>query len=96
MLDHEPLAPLVKARVQRGKPFLAARPEWLPKIKFVMLMLLRRAVCPPLIKSLAAGMCQLVQAPSISTRRASALPALVMPPRLMLVPDECSEGTKPR
>jgi hypothetical protein len=31
----------------------------------------------PLIKSLAAGMCQLVQAPSISTRRASALPALV-------------------
>jgi hypothetical protein len=30
----------------------------------------------PLIKSLAAGMCQLVQAPSISTRRASALPAL--------------------
>jgi hypothetical protein len=30
-----------------------------------------------------------VQAPSIS---ASTLPALVMPPRLMLDPDECSEG----
>jgi hypothetical protein len=37
-----------------------------------------------------------VQAPSISTRRASALPVLVMPPRLMLAPHECSEGTKPR
>jgi transposase InsO family protein len=37
-----------------------------------------------------------VQAPSISTRRARTLPALVMPPRLTLAPDECSEGTRPR
>ena len=37
-----------------------------------------------------------VQAPSISTRRARALPALVMPPRLMVAPDECSEGTRPK
>src|SRR5271168_3232 len=37
-----------------------------------------------------------VQAPSISTRRASALPALVMPPRRTLPPDECSLGTRPR
>src|SRR5262249_37815097 len=34
--------------------------------------------------------------PPISTRRASTLPALVMPPRRMLAPDECSEGTRPR
>jgi len=37
-----------------------------------------------------------VQAPSISTRRASALPALVIPPRRIVLPDECSLGTKPR
>jgi len=37
-----------------------------------------------------------VQAPSISTRRASTLPALVMPPRRTLAPEKCSEGTRPR
>ena len=37
-----------------------------------------------------------VQAASISSRRAAPFPALVRPPRLMLVPLECSDGTSPR
>ena len=32
----------------------------------------------------------------MSTRRAKALPALVMPPRRTERPDECSLGTRPR
>src|SRR5215831_16992075 len=37
-----------------------------------------------------------VQAPSIRTRRARALPALVIAPRRMLPPEDCSLGTRPR
>ena len=37
-----------------------------------------------------------VQAASISSRRAALFPALVRPPRLMLAPLECSDGTSPR
>jgi hypothetical protein len=42
-----------------------------------------------------AGM-RYVQTPSIRTRRARVLPALVIPARRMLPPEECSLGTRPR
>jgi sirohydrochlorin ferrochelatase len=40
--------------------------------------------------------CRYAQAASTRMRRARALPALVMPPRLTLSPVELSEGTRPR
>ena len=49
-----------------------------------------------LIEELILAGYRYVQAPSISARRARALPALVIPPRLTRSPVELSVGTRPR